>query len=190
MSEARPAAVLGHVEAARRRTRVEMRGLWFPLLVFGGLLIGGAVVGLAVSGLAVAVYWAVAGPSGAFATAVFFGRRGRRRGVEPRAGAPAAVAAALIAACFLGYEAALAVDATLAAATPFLAISGAYVVFAHREERHRFGGLVLMLGASSFALGVSALAPITVTAVLSVAYGVTFLLYGLTYRAEEKPARR
>ncbi|HLG01345.1 MAG TPA: hypothetical protein VI916_12795 [Acidimicrobiia bacterium] len=190
MNHAQAVTVLHELAQARERTRTSVRGLWFPLVLFGALMIGSALVVAAISGPAVAVYWALAGPLGGGVCWTFFRRRGLARGVEPRQTLPVVGGLAIIAGCFLGYWVGdVLVDATFAATVPFLVISVAYQIPAHRESRSRFGVTAVGLGASALALGLSNLGPVTVSALLSAGYGFAFMLYGLTYRAEERATR-
>lgn len=174
--------LLDEVEGVRRRVRLDLGGLSFPLLLFGVLLLGGAVTVIAVSGLALALFWAVAGPAGGAATAVYFYRRARSEGIEPDGVPPMVIGLGIIGGSFLVYALGLRVDETFAAATPFMVVAAGYMVFARLERELRFAGVALGLGLSATALGLSALTPVAVSATLSVAYGVSFILYGFTFR--------
>lgn len=181
--------LLHDVEEVRRRVRLDLEGLSFPLLLFGVLLLGGAVTVVVVSGLALAVYWAVAGPAGGAATAVYFYRRARSEGVEPDGLLPMAIGLGIIGGSFLVYALALRVDATFAAATPFMVVAAGSTMFALVERELRFAGVAVGLGLTATALGLSALTPMAVSATLSVAYGVIFILYGLTFRRSTRDRR-
>ncbi len=185
MQEREAAELLDSVARVRRRTRLSMSALWFPLVVFGSLTLVSAVVSWQVSADALGAYWLVAAPVGSVATSLFYRRRERRVGLEmPARPAVLAVAVILLGAFGSGALGGVLGAETLAAVGPPLSVSAGYLMFARLERSLPLGAVAVALAVTALGVVAAGTTPEDATTVLAVVYGLAFVVTGLAYRLQ------
>lgn len=175
--------LLDSLARVRRKTRLSISALWFPLVVFGALSLASALVSWRISAAALGAYWLVAAPVGSLATSLFYRQRERRVGLEMPAGPTVLAVAVIVVGAFgsgalggvLGAE-------TLSAVGPPLSVSAGYLLFARLERSRPLGAVAAALAATAVGVAVAGTEPDDAATLLAVVYGLAFLLTGLAYR--------
>lgn len=179
-SPAQAGALLDEVARVRHATRTTLSGLWFPLVLFGGLSCVSAAVSWRFGGASLGVYWAVAAPLGAALTGLFYHRQERRVGLEmPPGGWIAGVVVILVGAFATGALGGALGAEVVSAAGPPLFVSLGYLIFARISRSAPLAIIAAGLAALTLAVTVSGVSADTVASVLAAAYGVVFLTTGV-----------
>jgi hypothetical protein len=179
---------LREVEGARRRTRSDLRALWFPLLLFGGLILVSAPVSLADDPWS-AIYWAMVSPVGVAVTAAFYRRRGAQAGLVGAGWGYLATAVLLLLAAPLaaGVLSEL-VSGRAGVVAPWIAVSLAYLVFAWLERSVVIAVVTACLGALALLFASNGVSAGTAAPLLALAYGLSFVALGVAYRSQVRAA--
>lgn len=164
---AQPAVLLGEVVGLRASTRSVLQHFWFPLVLFGVLTLVTAPYSAVVDGAGIAVYWAVAGPAGGIATALYYRRRELQLGVGRPAWPYAVVATTLVAGTFL-LPAFVGGDAQEVVSV--YAVAAGYLGFAYLERS------VGLLGLATF---LAVVPTVVLAADVGAAYAVTATVTGM-----------
>lgn len=184
MTAERPEILLQDVEQLRQRTRSHLHAIWFPLVVFGGLSMLSAAVAWRFGGAALGVFWLGAAPAGSLITGAFYRRRERRIGLEaPPAPYVIAAAGIILGAFVTGGVGGAFGAASVSAIGPPLCVSAGYLVFARLARSPGLAVVAAALAALDLTLAAARMQPNRAAWVLALAYGVVFVLTGLTYRA-------
>lgn len=179
--------MLAEVDAVRAQTRDGLRGLWFPMIVYGALLMLSAPFFSVWDGAAVGLFWLVAAAAGTVLVQRHYCERALSIGAHPATRPYVVTSVVLVAACFLlgGLGGALGAE-TLAAVGPPLAISVAYVVFAWLDRSIAPALLAVLLAGLAIALAIAGTA--NPGPILALAYGASFLALGLLLRSTGRSA--
>lgn len=172
------AATLAEVEAVRRRTRVAVHPVWFPMLLFGALGLLSIPFSFLGDGLGAGLFWLVAGPGGGVATSHYYRNRAMTLGVGVRGRAYVALGVALFVAAWVSGV------ATGSAAGPMLAVAVGYVLFARLEHSWPVAAVAAVLGVT--AVVVAATGPAHGDVILTLVFGITFAATGLALRRTQR----
>jgi hypothetical protein len=177
-------SLLSEIGRLRRRTRADLQGIWFPLVLFGALSMASALVALRFGGVPLGLFWVVAAPAGSAVTAVYYRRRARRIGLEAPATPYVITAAVLVLGAFLtgGLGGALGV-ATVSALGPPLCVSAGYLLFARLAHSWGLAAVAIALSALTVAIGIAKMPADQATWSLAMVYGAVFVGTGLFFRA-------
>lgn len=179
--------LLDEVARVRHATRTTLRGLWFPLVLFGALSCVSAVVSWGFGGASLGVYWAVAAPLGSAVTGVFYHRQERRVGLEVPPGRwMFGVVVILVGAFATGALGGALGAERVSAAGPPLFVSLGYLIFARIERSAPLAIIAAALGGLTVAVAVSGVSADTVASVLAAAYGVVFLTTGIVLQRQRQ----
>lgn len=176
MEQREALALLDQVRETRRRTKAQVGGLWFPLILFGGL----SLLSTPLNGPSLGVYWAVAAPIGVALNAAFYCRRERAVGIESRLG-PIIVATAVI---VVGTAVTGSVGGALgaemvAAAGPTFAVSIGLAMFARITHSDHLAALALGMATLAGALVIFGVAAAATASILAAGTGAASMLVGL-----------
>lgn len=187
MDQQDAAETLRDIEDKRETVRGDLRGMWFPLMLFGSLSILSAAVAWLWAGAALGVFWTVGAVVGCVSTARFYRARAAATGVHADVARPNIVAILIIVGCFTSGAAfgALGFDKA-AACVPFLVISAGYAAFGRLEWSPTLTVLaVLLSGLAVWAL-VFPITAATASILLALVYGGVWVATGITFRAGER----
>lgn len=170
------------LELLKETTRTNLRGAWFPLVLFGLLTLLSAVVLAIWGGPALGPFWSVAGIGGGIVTGAFYRRRELKIGVTDAAAPYLITAAALFVAAFgLGMVGGISGNDTLAFAGPPIAIALAYLVFAYLENQTSLALVSLaLLGVGAF-FAWKGVDGVSEGIFLTVVFGTVMLITGIAY---------
>ena len=173
---------LQRVEQLRAKTRGDLRDFWFPLVLFGGLTLASAAMALTglPDGVGTAIFWAVAGPAGGVAVAVYYHRRELALGATR---APLPYVATSIGLMALAFGLPAVTRGDLREVVSVFAVAAAYAVFAWLERSPTLAGLAVFLAVvppAVLALDVAAAGPVT-----AVITGAVILGTGIRARRAE-----
>ena len=176
--------LLDEIERRRRRTRADLGGLWFPLVLFGGITLVSAVVAWGFGPERLGLFWLVTGPAAAVVTSMYYWRHELRVGVESHATPYVMTGAGILAGCFfLGWLGDALGAHTLSSVGPALVVSAGYVVFARLQRAVGLAVVALGLAVVAAALPATGVEPGRAAVILALAYGSVFVATGLAYRA-------
>lgn len=172
-------ALLNEVQRVRRRTKTEVGGLWFPLVVFGAL----SVLSAPLYGPALGVYWMVASPIGIALTVGFYCRRERAVGAESRVRPIVSAMGMIVVGTAVTGSLGGALGAErIAAIGPTLAVAAGLLMFARIEHSEPLAVLAAGMVTAAVALAIFGVAPAAAATALAAGTGTASLLLGLAMR--------
>lgn len=185
VAQAQVADTLLELKELRQRTRSRLDDYWFPLVVFGALSILSAPCSWLLDGAAMGLFWLVAAPAGSVAVSVHCRRRELSLGLGAEATPYVLTAAGIFIAAMAAVALGGALDLdTIAALGPPLAVSLGYVVFARLVRSGFVATLALGLAGMTILLEMSDLSQVEAAGAGALAYGVCWLLLGISIRLQ------
>ncbi|MGH9164231.1 MAG: hypothetical protein ACRDZW_01805 [Acidimicrobiales bacterium] len=175
------AETLREIGALRRRTQLDVRSYWFPLVVFGGLTLCSAPLGLVGDGTAMGIFWAFAAPAGTVAVSRYYRQRELHVGVSKVAWPYIATAVTMT---VLAFVLPAVTTGHLQQVVSSFAIAGGYVVFGAIDRRigiAALGALIAAVAAAALARGVDHPGALT-----AVGTGTAIVVSGLAARRAER----
>jgi hypothetical protein len=174
-------ATLTQVDEVRRQTKADIHPTWFPLFVFGVLGLAASPAAVVGGGPALGLFWLVAGPVGAYATARYYRDRVRSKGVGMRCQAYRPYVTLGV---ILFVTAWVAGALTRAAVAPMLAIAAGYLGFARFERSWPCAAVASTLALAAVAVGLTH--PSNSDGILTLAFGLSFTITGLVLQGHDR----